>query len=300
MRIGITGASGFIGRHLIRELHAAGHECIAFARDPSRPVPGCAETRTAAPDRALDVSRLDALVNLAGESIMGRWTTARKRRVIQSRVGTTERIVTAMAALAGQGGPRVLINASAVGYYGDCRDQQVNEHSPRGAGFLADVCQQWEAAAGPAETAGIRLAKVRIGFVLGADGGAFPLLRQIFSLGLGGRLGSGQQWMSPVHVDDVAGLMAWLVEQPAAGGAFNAACPQPVRNVDFTREVARALRRPAVLPAPGWAMRLALGEMSHVALDSQRVLPIRTLEHGYRFKFPDLPSILVDVTANRK
>lgn len=294
MRVGITGASGFIGRHLIRRLCAAGHGCIAFARDPSRPVPGCVETRTAAPDRELDVSRLDAVVNLAGESIMGRWTAAKKRRVIGSRVGTTERLVKAIRQV-GEDGPRALINASAIGFYGDRGDELVDETSEPGRGFLAEVCQRWEAAA--LEATGLRVACVRIGFVFGADGGAFPMLRRLFSLGLGGRLGSGQQWMSPVHVEDVAGLMTWLIEQPAATGAFNAACLQPVRNVDFTRELAGVLRRPAVLPAPGWVLQLGLGEMSHVALDSQRVLPTRTLAEGYRFKFPDLPAILSDVNG---
>lgn len=298
MKIGITGASGFIGRHLIAMLRAAGHECVAFAREPSRAVPGCAETRSAAPDRALDVGGLDAVVNLAGESIMGRWTAAKKERVIQSRVGTTERVVKAMRS-AGEGGPRVLISASATGFYGDRGDQTLDENAAPGSGFLPEVTQQWEAAAALAST-NIRVACVRIGFVFGADGGGFAPLRRLFSLGLGGRLGSGRQWMSPVHVDDVAGLITWLIEQPAAAGTFNATCPQPVRNGDFTRELARALGRPAVLPAPAWALRLALGEMSHLMLDSQRVLPTRTLELGYRFKFPDLRAILADVAGKQK
>lgn len=297
MKIGITGASGFIGRHLIAMLRAAGHECVAFAREPSRPVPGCAETRTAAPDRTLDVGGLDAVVNLAGESIMGRWTAAKKKRVIQSRVGTTERVVKAMRS-AGEGGPRVLISASATGFYGDRGDQTLDETAAPGSGFLPEVTQRWEATALAATD--IRVACVRIGFVFGANGGAFPLLRRLFSLGLGGRLGSGRQWMSPVHVNDVAALMTWLVTQPGAAGTFNATCPQPVRNGDFTRELARTLGRPAVLPAPAWALRLALGEMSHLMLDSQRVLPTRTLEQGYRFQFPDLRSILADVTGKQK
>ncbi len=290
MKVGITGASGFIGKHLIAALRAASHECVAFARRPSHPVPGCVETRSA--KDALDVSGLDAVVNLAGESIMGRWTYAKRKRVIESRVGTTNRVVEAMRAIANNGGPRVLISASATGFYGDRGEDAVDETSPAGPGFLSDVTQQWEAAALPADSSGIRVARVRIGFVLGLDGGAFPPLRRIFSLGLGGRLGSGKQWMSPVHVDDVTALIAWLIEQPHAAGTFNAVCPNPVRNVDFTRELGRALQRPTVLVTPAWALRLVLGETSHLALDSQRVLPTRTLEAGYRFRHPDLASML--------
>lgn len=300
MKVGITGASGFIGRHLVAALAAAGHECVAFARSPSRPAPGCRETRPATPDGEWDVRGLDAVVNLAGESIMGRWTSGRKKRVIASRVGTTERVVKAMRALVREGGPRVLVNASAIGFYGDRGETAVDETTPAGSGFLSDVTRQWEAAALPADSAGIRVARVRIGFVLGADGGGFPPLRRLFALGLGGRWGDGRQWMSPVHVDDVAGLIKHLIEQPAAAGTFNATCPNPVRNEEFARAVADAFRRPAVLPAPAWAMRLALGQMSQIALDSQRVLPARTLEAGYRFLFPDLPSILTDLAKDRK
>lgn len=300
MKIGITGASGFIGRHLVAALGAAGgHECVAFSRDPSRRAPGCPETRSAAPGAPLDVRGLDAVVNLAGESVMGRWGSAKKRRILESRVGITGRVVAALRARAaegGEGGPLMLVNASAIGFYGDRGDKAVDETAPAGSGFLAEVTQQWEAAALPADSAGIRVARVRIGFVLGADGGAFPLLRRVFACGAGGRLGSGQQWMSPVHVDDVTGLIAWLLGQPAAAGTFNAVCPHPVRNEEFTREMARALHRPAVLPTPEWALRLAMGEASRLALDSQRVLPARTLAEGYRFRHPELAGMLGELT----
>lgn len=299
MKIGITGASGFIGRHLVKRLNERSNDCVAFSRTSARPVAGCVETRAFRPERPLDLGQLDALVNLAGESIMGRWTDGKKWRVRESRVRTTERLVEALGKTARP--PRLLVNASAVGYYGDRGDETLDEGKPPGNGFLADVSRDWEAAALGAERAGVRTALVRIGLVLGPDGGAFPPLRRAFGLGLGGRFGSGQQWMSPVHVEDVVGVIIHLLEheddtgQRAARGPFNAVCPEPVRNADFTRAVARSLDRPALLPAPSFVLRALLGEMSHLLLDSTRVVPTRTRQIGYQFRFPTLQAILGDV-----
>ncbi len=300
MRIGITGASGFIGRHLIHQLRSHGHESVAFSRSPEKPVAGCVETRVFRGSRPLDLSRLDAIVNLAGESIIGLWTEAKRARITGSRVKATTRVVETLAKMHAAGdpaAPRILISGSAIGLYGDRGDETLTESSRAGSGFLADVAAKWEAAALPAEAAGVRVALLRIGFVFGRDGGAFPALRLPFSLGLGGRLGPGTQWMSPVHVEDVAGLIVYLLEKDDARGPFNAVCPQPVRNEDFTKRTAQAFGRSAPLPAPALLLRTLLGDLSHLMLDSQRVLPEAARQAGYTFQFPDLPAILEDMTV---
>ena len=293
MKVGITGATGFLARHLIPALRARGHAPVAYSRSPDKPVPGCAETRPLLPDTAPDVAGLDAVINLAGESIMGLWTAAKRRRIVESRVGLTRRLVAALRDT--PGAPTILLNASAVGFYGDGGEAPLTEDAPAGSGFLAGVCRDWENAAHEASALGVRVACVRIGFVLGRDGGAFPPLRTAFKLGLGGCLGDGRQWMPPVHADDVAGLFVHLLESSDATGAFNAACPNPLRNADFTRAVAHALHRPALLPAPGFILRAALGDLSHLLLDSARVLPERTLASGFTFRYPTLTDMLADL-----
>lgn len=301
MKIGITGASGFIGQTLVRHLNAGGHGCIAFSRSPNRPVAGCRETRAFRPGQPVDLWDLDAMVNLAGENIFGRLTKAKRGRILESRVGGTGRIVQAIRDSPVERGSFRLVNASATGFYGDRGDEVLEEGDAPGRGFLADVCRQWEdAALTVAAGSGVRVACLRIGFTLGRDGGPWPLLRRIFGLGLGGRLGDGQQWMSLGHVEDVAGLIVFLLEHegddPAeTSGVFNAVCPQPVRNADFTAIVARALHRPAVLPVPAWALRVALGDLSRLMLDSQRVVPSRAQALGFEFRFPTLGAMLADV-----
>ncbi len=255
MKIGITGATGFIGRHLIRRLNERTNDCVAFSRSAKKAVPGCVETRPLGPGVAPDLGGLDAVVNLAGESIIGRWTDGKKWRIRESRVRTTESLVEAMGKITRA--PRILVNASAIGIYGDRGDETLDEGKPAGTGFLAEIAGDWEAAALGAEQHGVRTALVRFGLVMGADGGAFPPLRKAFGLGVGGRLGSGQQWMSPVHVEDVVGIIVHLLEADdhngprAARGAFNAVCPEPVRNVDFTRAVGKAVGRPTSLARAG-------------------------------------------------
>ena len=262
-------------------------------------MPGCVETRPVGPGLTPELGGLDAVVNLAGESIIGRWTDGKKWRVRESRVRTTERLVEALGKL--PRAPRLLVSASAIGVYGDRGDEILDEGKPPGTGFLADVSREWEAAALGAERFGVRTALIRIGLVMGTDGGAFPPLRRAFGLGVGGRLGPGQQWMSPVHVEDVVGLIVHLLEDDdhggprAARGPFNAVCPEPVRNVDFTRAVGKAVGRPAVLPAPAFVLRGLMGEASHLLLDSIRVVPVRARQAGYAFRFPTLASILADL-----
>ena len=292
MKVGITGATGFIARHLIAALRSRGHVPVAFTRSSGKPVAGCVETRPLPPDAPPDVSGLEAVINLAGESIIGLWTAAKRRRILESRVGTTRRLVAALRVT--PAGPRVLLNASAVGIYGDRGDEPLTEKSPDGTGFLAEVCRDWETCAHEAGGLGVRVACVRIGYVIGRDGGAFPPARQTFRLGLGGRLGDGRQWIPAVHVEDVAGLFVHLLETPDAAGAFNAAGPHPVRNVDFTHATARALHRRAILPAPAFVLRAAMGDLSQLLLNSARVLPERTLASGFGFRFPTLAEMLAD------
>lgn len=288
MKIGITGASGFIGSEVSRSAVQNGHEVVPFSRRPSA---GARQFGTEAPP---DVSGLEAVVNLAGESIMGLWTRDKKRRIHDSRVLGTRRLVEAMAVA--KDGPRVLINASAIGFYGDTGDREVDESTPSGEGFLAEIARAWEMEAIRAEEYGIRVVCVRIGFVLGR-GGAIRLIAPVFRFGLGGNLGNGRQWMSGVHVDDVVGIILWALGDGNVRGPVNAVMPEPFRNADFTRELGRAVRRPAILPAPAFALRLGLGELSHLMLDSMRVRPRVAAERGYVFRFATLPGALQDVLA---
>jgi uncharacterized protein (TIGR01777 family) len=187
------------------------------------------------------------------------------------------------------------VSASAIGFYGDTGETLVDESSPMGDGFLADVCREWEGEAGRAESSGVRVVFVRIGFVIGS-GGALKLIRPVFKMGLGGKLGSGRQWMSGVHVDDVAGIIVWALENEAFNGPVNAVMPAPFRNSDFTRELAKCVGRPAIFPVPAFALRLALGELSRVMLDSARVAPRIASKGGYTYQFATLPAALADAT----
>ncbi|MFZ4681096.1 MAG: TIGR01777 family oxidoreductase [Terrimicrobiaceae bacterium] len=285
MNIGITGSSGFIGSRVGELCRAGGHEVVGFSRRPGEGI------RLFNRETLPDLSGLDAVVNLAGESIMGLWTKNKKRAILESRILGTRQLVRAMAA--GGQKPRVLVNASAIGFYGDTGERLVDETSPCGEGFLAEVAREWEAEAEEAASLGVRVVCLRIGFVLGR-GGALKLIAPLFRLGLGGRLGDGKQWMSGVHVYDVAGLIIWSLENDSVRGAVNAVMPEPFRNEEFTRELARAVHRPAFLPAPAFALRLGLGELSHLMLDSTRVSPLRAQEGGYVFRFATLPSALQD------
>lgn len=284
MNIGIIGARGYVGSRLGKMASAAGHSVTRFSRESGEGF------RRVPPTGPLDVSGLDAVVNLAGEPILGLWTNTKRRAILESRVETTRRIVESLR----HGGPQVLVNASAIGFYGDTGEQEVDESSPAGTGFLADVCRAWEADASPAEAFGVRVVRLRIGFVTG-PGGALKMIRPIFKAGLGGRLGSGRQWMSCIHVDDVAGMVLWALENSAISGAVNAVNPAPVRNSEFTRELAATVRRPALFPVPAFALRLLLGDLSHVMLDSARVRPSVALRDGYLYRHATLASGLTAV-----
>lgn len=286
MRLGITGASGFLGRRTAQAAVARGWEVVPFSR---RPHDGRA--RLLVPGEPADVDGLDAVLHLAGEPVVGRWSAAKKQRIIDSRVLGTRSVVDGFARAARP--PRVLVNASGIGFYGDTGDREVDENSPAGRGFLADVCRAWEGEALKVRDA--RVVLLRIGLVLGRDGGTMKRILPVFRAGLGGRLGSGRQWMSCIHVDDLAGLALWAAENGSVRGPLNAVMPQPVTNADFTRLLARAVRRPAIFPAPAFFLRAVLGEMSSLLLDSSRVRPAVAESGGYPYAFRDVAAALDQV-----
>lgn len=293
MNVLVTGSSGLVGSALVRQLKDDGHTVTRLVR--SKRLAGEAQILWDPQAGTIDsasLEGLDAVVHLAGESIAaGRWTAAQKARILESRVKGTSLLTEALAGLRER--PKVLVSASAVGYYGDGGEEALREDSASGSGFLAEVCRQWEAAALPAAQAGIRVVHPRSGVILSRAGGALPRLLLPFRFGLGGRLGSGQQFMSWIALDDAVGAICHALTHDDLQGPVNAASPTPVRNHEFTRTLARVLRRPTVFPLPAFAARLAFGQMAdELLLTSQRVEPARLLASGYRFAFPDLEGAL--------
>ncbi|MFT5462667.1 MAG: hypothetical protein ACI8QS_001550 [Planctomycetota bacterium] len=288
MKILLSGASGFLGGHVQKELLTAGHSVTAVSRSP---VAGGESVDWSRGALAAAVAEADAVCHLAGEPVLGRWTKKRRENIIKSRVETT----TLLAELLAEKGSGALVQASAVGFYGDRGADEVDEETGTGSDFLAGVCRAWEEAAEPARAAGIRVAAVRIGVILGANGGALKHMLLPFKLGLGGRLGSGRQFFPWVHVGDLARLFRFLLESKDASGVFNGTAPEPVSNRDFTRELGHALGRPTILPVPALAMRLLLGEVSSMFLTGQRAYPKRALEAGFRFNHPELGDALGDL-----
>jgi uncharacterized protein len=296
MRALITGATGTIGRRLAATL---GPGTTLLRRDAR--AAGQLDTWDGlhAPASA-PFEGLDAVFHLAGEPVAeGRWTTEKKRRILESRTLGTRAIVEAIGRTTRP--PRVLVCASAVGFYGDRGDEALTEGAAPGEGFLSDVCVAWEREALEAERRfGVRTVTLRIGIVLSPTGGALARLRPIFGAGLGGRLGDGQGWMPWVHVDDVVGLLEHAATTPTLRGPVNAVAPGVVRNAEFTRALGRVLRRPTLLPVPGLALGLAFGELAEVLLASQRVAPERALASGFRFAHPQLDGALADVLHEAK
>jgi uncharacterized protein (TIGR01777 family) len=287
MKVGITGVRGFIGARVAARCGIRGIEVVGFSRHPASGARRFELTSTP------EISGLDAIINLAGEPILGLWTKEKKRRIHESRVLGTRRLVEAIAQTDDR--PRVLVNASAIGFYGDTGENSVDEFSALGSGFLADVCRDWEAEAAGATSSGVRVVLVRIGFVLGR-GGALKLLQPLFKLGLGGKLGNGRQWMSGVHVEDVAGMIVWALENERLHGPVNAVMPEPFRNAEFTSELARCVNRSAILPAPALALRLAFGKLADSMLGSSRVVPRVACDAGYTYQFATLRSALAEAT----
>jgi uncharacterized protein (TIGR01777 family) len=291
----IAGGSGFVGSALTAHLTSRGHRVSLLSRSPSSARAGTPVFHWNPERGELDPEAMvgvDAVVNLAGENLAGgRWTPERKRRLVESRVTPTRFLVQRMSERTPR--PRALVNASAVGIYGNRGEEVLTEASAPGAGFLADLCKAWEAAALEAREHGIRAVVLRFGVVLGAGGGALAKMLPIFKLGLGGPLGSGKQWMSWIALSDVAGAIEHVLASEEAAGAMNAVAPDPVRNREFARALGRVLGRPAVLPAPVPALRLLLGEMADEALlSSCRAEPAKLPALGYRFDFEDVESAL--------
>ena len=366
MRVGITGATGLVGRALIRELLGGGAEdagaedaggapagwrVTALTRSDARPAGLPAEVETArwdplggppggplgGPDAALDraLGELDAVVHLAGEPVGKRWTAERKRRIRESRLRGTATLVAALGRVragsdsggsdsggsdsggsdspgsdspgsdspaGANGGPTRLLAASAVGYYGARGDEELDEDAAPGEGFLTEVCLAWEAETAAAREHGVETASLRLGLVLAPDGGALARMLPPFRFGLGGRLGDGRQWMPWIHLEDVARAFRSLLEAPAGSLAptYNLTAPAPATNAEFTRALGRALRRPTPFPAPGFALRLALGEMADaLLLSGQRAVPKRLLDSGFDFRHRSLDAALESLLGRR-
>lgn len=308
MRLLLLGCSGFVGRELVPFLLQLGHDVTVVSRR-AQPFPALVGERLACLqlDPALAASwRHDGLlqalasaegvVNLAGEPIAEkRWTASHRQLLLESRVATTSHLVAAMAALPQP--PGVLVNASAVGFYGTSSEARFVETSPAGTDLLAQICQGWEAAAqqGPAAT---RLVILRIGIVLGADGGALGKMLPVFRLGFGGPVGNGRQWMSWIHRHDLCRLIATALEDPAYAGTYNAVAPQPTTMAAFALALGRTLGRPSLLPVPAPVLQLLLGDGAQVVLDGQQVLPERLQAQGFQFQHPELSGALAAATSS--
>ncbi len=300
MRIVVTGGTGFIGRSLCQRLVELGHAVTALTRDPAAArarlappvsVIGWQGSRSATGELMTALGHAEVMINLAGAPIAtGRWTGQTKDRLRRSREGTTSALVAALAKL--QSRPVLLISASAIGYYGARQDEPLREDAPSGAGFLASLCREWEAAARAAERLGVRVVLPRVGIVLGKNGGALAKMLPVFRLGLGGPLGNGTQWLSWIHLDDLIELLLFLLDR-AVGGPVNATAPHPVTNEEFSRVLGQTLERPVWLRTPAFVLKLLLGQMAEeLLLTGQRVLPARAEAMGFRFRYPTLSEAL--------
>jgi uncharacterized protein (TIGR01777 family) len=293
MRIVITGATGFLGTRLTQSLLEGGHSVRALVRRRDDRIPNAVEiyewdsSQGEPPPQSLD--GVDAVIHLAGEPVARRWTAEVKRLIHASRVIGTRHLVNALSTQPRR--PQVLICASAIGIYGSRGDEVLTEASGPGSDFLANVTVGWEKSAELAEALGIRVVRLRLGVVLG-KGGALAKMLPPFRFGVGGRIGSGQQWMSWIHIDDVIGLIQFALANDAMTGAVNATAPNPVTNAVFTCELASVLHRPAILPVPKFALKMMFGEMAEVIIASQRVVPEAALKAGYRFQFAELKPAL--------
>ncbi|MFN0100644.1 MAG: TIGR01777 family oxidoreductase [Bryobacteraceae bacterium] len=294
MHVAISGASGFIGRRLIRVLEDGKHTVLKLTRGPAKSGQRQWDPMKEEPDLRTDPP-LDAVVHLAGEPVSQRWNEAVKRKIRDSRILGTRNLVRGLAKLETK--PRVLVNASAVGLYGERGEQLLDETAGAAPGFLADVCRGWEVEADRAADLGVRVVKIRIGLVLGRGGGALPKMLPPFRLGLGAKLGDGSQWMSWIHLDDLVGMILFALERDAARGPWNGVAPNPVTNAEFTRQLASAVHRPAVFAAPEFLVKLAAGEMAEILFFSQRCIPAAPLAAGFQFRYPELGPALRDVLS---
>ncbi len=301
MKIAVTGATGLIGTALSERLHKQGNEIIAISRRKNLSSP-YSVVHWNVERGELDTSALegiDAVVHLAGETIAERWSARKKALIRSSRVEGTKLLVEGLKSLSKK--PSVLVSSSAIGFYGNRGDEELDESAAPGTGYLPEVCQDWEAEAARADKLGMRVVRMRGGIVLSTKGGALAKMLLPFKLGLGGPVGSGRQWMSWIHIDDVVGGYHFALHQPEFHGVANLNAPRPARNREFTKALGRAVSRPALLPAPGFALKLVFGEMAQdLLLDGQRVLPRHLEQAGFKFQYPGLDEALRDIISARK
>lgn len=291
MKILLTGATGFVGTELTKQLEAAGHEVAAVSRGSAGAYNWSEDSLRAG------VEASDAVVHLAGENIFAkRWNARQKQELWASRVDTTQRLAQLVAARK----PDAFVVASAIGYYGDEPERELNEESPAGSDFLARLCVDWEAAAAPAADAGVRTCNVRIGVVLGPGGGALARMLPPFKLGLGGPIGHGRQWMSWIHLGDLVQMIRFVLESDSCKGAYNGTAPNPVTMRDLATTLGKVLKRPTVFPVPAPVLRVALGEAAGVLLGGQRVVPKRALDAGFTFEHADLEGALREILGKRE
>jgi uncharacterized protein len=300
MRILLTGATGLIGQALCRALADEGHQLVVLSRNQASATISAAASvfawqpeQTEPPREAFD--GVEAVIHLAGENVAARWTSERKRRIRDSRVLGTRNLVAGMQRTSKP--PRILLSASAVGFYGDRGDEVLTESSPPGSGFLPEVCQQWEAEAKQAQSFGARVVTLRTGVVLGSAGGALKAMLPAFRFGVGGKLANGRHWFPWIHLNDIVGLFRFALLNETLSGPVNGAAPNPVTNAEFTTELAAVLHRPALFPVPKLALELLFGEMAEVMLASLRVVPEAALKAGYQFQFPQLRPALEELFA---
>lgn len=303
MKVAVTGATGFVGHRLVEQLQAEGHQVLVFVRNPDRAAqlfPTAAfpnveivrYTPLEAGDWQTKLTGCDGVVNLAGEPISERWTAERKQRIVDSRKLGTQALVQGI--VQSEPKPQVLVNASAIGFYGSSETATFDESSQAGTGFLSEVCQAWETEAQKVKVAGVRLVILRIGIVLGM-GGAIAKMVTPFKLFAGGPIGSGKQWFSWIHRDDLVNLIVYALTQPEMAGTFNATAPHPVRMESFCQTMGEVMGRPSWLPVPAFAIEVLLGDGAQVVLEGQEVRPKRTLESGFQYQFPTVKPALEEI-----
>ena len=300
----VTGATGFIGKELIKRLNEMGHEIVVLTRNSDSArfrVPVHCEVITWDPCKyhlqSTALKGVDAVINLAGENIAdGRWSPERKRELIQSRELSARRLVNAISYMDKK--PKTLVSVSAIGFYGNRGDALLNETDSKGHGFLSDVCKVWEEEILKAKELRVRTVAYRLGMVLGHDGGALNKILPPFKLGLGGKLGSGSQWMSWIHINDLVNMLVHAIENPSIDGIYNAVSPNPVRNKEFTKTLGNVLNRPTIFPVPKFVLKIALGELSELLLGSQRVAAKKISDTGFKFNYPHVKEALQEVCGN--
>jgi uncharacterized protein (TIGR01777 family) len=298
MKTLVTGATGFIGRVIVRKLEEKGHEVVVLTRNIPKAAlilgPRCryvqwTDIKTPPPSDAFE--GVEGIINLMGESIgEKKWTEEQKKKIVESRVEGTSKLIEALGKMSVK--PKVFVSASAIGIYGNRGPEDLDENSEPGTGFLSDLCQQWEDAANKAQKIGMRVAIIRVGVVLGKGGGALSKMVPLFKLGLGGRLGEGNQYMSWIHIQDLASMFVMALTDSSMSGPFNGTAPYPATNQDFTKVLGKVLRRPTFLPAPEKAIRTLLGEMATIVLEGQKVLPKKFKEKKFNYRYPTLEMTL--------